>query len=369
MPPLSRAVAAAIVFSALSAAMPATQPDAFSSVLLQHRFALSVRAGQLSGTGAPVLRSAVADSRFVLLGEEHGLPQTPQLWTAICRAARNPGFDALAVEEGPFAAADLERWARRPDGAAQLAAFEKQYPESLNIYGDRSEFDALRACLDEGGAGTQLWGLNQEAPGAASPMLARILTMTLGPLSRTAIQRLKAKGAAVTDGDLADAAAALRQDGSHDAQALFDSLIESHTINKTSPADPANARRRERLMQRLFTADYDRATHPSAPLPRVLVKLGAFHVYRDVNPAGGHGLGEYLAGLAARQGGHSIHIELTRERDLPIVLDHLVSGAWTLFDLRPLRPRLNTLPGPRQTELSTLIRGIDLLLVVPRGTP
>jgi hypothetical protein len=45
------------------------QADRFIAKLLQNRHALSVHRGQLSGAGAQVLQSAIARSRFVLLGE------------------------------------------------------------------------------------------------------------------------------------------------------------------------------------------------------------------------------------------------------------------------------------------------------------
>jgi len=98
----------------------------FTAKLLQNRYGLSVRNGQLTGTGAQVLQSAIAQSCFVLLGEVHGLAETPKFWGAVCNAAGPEGFHTMALEEGPLAAAELERWALQPGGEAQLAAFEKQ---------------------------------------------------------------------------------------------------------------------------------------------------------------------------------------------------------------------------------------------------
>src|SRR5262245_51718835 len=97
-------------------APPSPRVDPFVAKLLHSRYALSVRQGRLSGAGAPVLESAMAQSRFVLLGEYHGLAQTPEFWAAVCRAAGPEGFHTMAVEEGPLAAAELESFARRPDG-------------------------------------------------------------------------------------------------------------------------------------------------------------------------------------------------------------------------------------------------------------
>ena len=54
------------------------QADQFIAKLLPSRYVLSVRSGQLSGAGAQVLKAAIAESRFVLLGEYHGLAQTPE---------------------------------------------------------------------------------------------------------------------------------------------------------------------------------------------------------------------------------------------------------------------------------------------------
>jgi len=44
----------------------------------------------------------------------------------------------MAVEEGPLIAAELEGWGRRPDGLAQLVAFEKKFSESINVHNTRA---------------------------------------------------------------------------------------------------------------------------------------------------------------------------------------------------------------------------------------
>jgi hypothetical protein len=160
---MSKRSAALFIISAILVSIPAsllpgpllsaqvarqsTQTDSLVAKLLQNRYALSVRRGQLSGAGAQVLQSAIAQSRFVLLGEDHGVAQTPEFWAAVRNAAGPERFHTMAVEEGPLVAAELERWARRPDGLAQLVAFEKTFPESINVYNAREEFDMLQSVL------------------------------------------------------------------------------------------------------------------------------------------------------------------------------------------------------------------------------
>jgi len=72
----------------------------FTVKLLHNRYGLSVRNGELSGTGAPVLQSAIARSRFVLLGEEHGIAETPKFWIGVCNAAGPAGFQPWSSKKG-----------------------------------------------------------------------------------------------------------------------------------------------------------------------------------------------------------------------------------------------------------------------------
>jgi hypothetical protein len=245
-------------------AEPASQPkqaDQFIAKLLQNRHALSVRSGQLSGAGAQVLRSAIAQSRFVLVGEDHGAAQTPEFVAAVCKAAGPEGFHTIAVEEGPLVAAELERWSRRPDGLAQLAAFRHTFPESVNVANAREEFDMLQQCARVGQSEFRVWSLNQEMFGAGGLILSRVLASRIGKEARSAMQQLLQKNdetyrralqsgsifdlfmIAADDEELAGGAALLQKDGSAEARSLFASLVEGHEINRTSPAEYGNARR------------------------------------------------------------------------------------------------------------------------------
>jgi hypothetical protein len=393
---------------------PSSSPDRFIAKVLQSRYSLSVRNGQLSGTGAQVLQSAIAQSRFVLLGDDHGLAQAPELWAAVCNAAGPERFQTMAIEEGPLAAAELERWARRRDGLAQLAAFERAFPESITVYNSREEFEMLQQCARAAQSEFHLWGLNQEAAGAGGLILSRVLASRVGKEARPAMQQLLQKNdeayrkavqsgrifdlfvIAADDKELARGAALLQKDGSPEAQSLFRSLVESHEIHRTSPADYGNARRRERLMKTLFADNYTRAASTAAAPPKVLLKFGAYHVYRGLNPVHGSGIGNYVAEFAEGQGAQSLHIRLMAvkgsqpvhprvgqpaqlrrfnrdvepaARYLQAMFSHLLRSDWTMFDLRPLRQDVNAPGGAMTPDLATLVFGYDILVIVPEGTP
>jgi hypothetical protein len=367
----------------LSAQGPSNPADRFTARLLQNRYPLAVRDGQLTGAGAHVLQSAIAQSRFVLLGEEHGNAQTPAFWAAVCNAAGPERFHTLAVEEGPLVAAELERFAGHPNGVEQLAAFTKTYPESLNVSSAREEFDMLQRCARAGQGEFRVWGLNQEMFGTAGLILSRVLASGIGGQARSAIQQLLQKNDEASrkavqsgnvfelfmftadDNELARAAALLQKDGSPEARSLFASLIESHEINRTPPSDYGNARRRERLMKTLFAANYARASRNAAAPPKVLLKFGAFHGYRGLNPVRGSGIGNYIAELAAGQGTQSLHIRLMPAKSLPPIFNHLLQSDWTMFDLRPFRPHLSVDANP---DVASLVFGYDLLVIVPEST-
>jgi hypothetical protein len=318
----------------------------------------------------------------------------------------------MAIEEGPLAAAELESRARERDGLARLAAFEKKFPEAINT--SREEFEMLQQCARAAQGEFHLWGLTQETLGAGGLILSRILESQLGEAARPAIGQLFQKNEdayrkalrsgsiadlfmlSADDQDLARGAGVLQRDGSPEARSLFASLIESHEINRISPADYDNARRRERLMKTHFAADYARAAKTGATPPRVLLKFGAYHIYRGLNPVGGNGIGNYVAEFAEAQGAQSLHIRLMavkgsqpiyprvgqpaqlrsfdldddpRSQYLQPMLRNRLQSDWTLFDLRPLRRDFNALLGAEDSDLATLVFGIDLLVLVPEGTP
>lgn len=156
-------------------------------------------------------------------------------------------------------------------------------------------------------------------------MLEKILDARPGPESAAAIRGLLQKNQTASakaqssgrigdlymisadDRDLAAVSAVLEKDGSPQARSLFRSFVVSHEINRAWPNDAA---RRFRLMKSLFAADYAGAVPANGGPPKVLLKLGAFHVYRGFNPTHGSGIGNYVAELADASGAESLHISV-----------------------------------------------------------
>ena len=117
---------------------PPTVPNQFITTLLQNRYALEVGRGYLLGPGALVLQSAVRQSRFVLLGDDHDLGRISDLGSAICSATLPAcdsvlmRVDALQVYRG------LNPAGARGTGSEIALQAERQGLRSLHIrvFGD-----------------------------------------------------------------------------------------------------------------------------------------------------------------------------------------------------------------------------------------
>src|SRR5271167_462695 len=90
------------------------QESAFNERLLKNRYALTLSDGNLGGPALPVLQTAVKDAQFVLVGEDHGIAQIPAVVRGLCDQLVPAGFHTMALETGPLAAGNLQKWVRDP---------------------------------------------------------------------------------------------------------------------------------------------------------------------------------------------------------------------------------------------------------------
>lgn len=382
-----------------------------SDAIHQAAHPIAVSGGKLAGPGGDALRSAITAAQFVVLGEDHGIAQIPQLGGALCAELAPSGFHHLALEVGPSVASELEGFARANDGAGRDAVFVKKYPETIAFYDWKEELAMLTAC-----SSYQIWGLDQELMGSPVYVLPKILATRPGPAGKAAIEGLvrdnaAARAAAAKTGDygklflmaapqasLDAAKAALAKDGSPEAQALFASLLESREIYQGQMGSNvyASNRRRARLMKGMFLDDLSAAMKADKAFPKVLVKVGAWHAYRGLNPLRSSEIGN-LIGEAAE--GHKVEavnlivlgvkgaqlraagvgrpaapqpLDLAHDKDsdykvlAPFFAE--LGKDWTLFDLRTLRPQLGKL-GPIDPELERVIFGFDFLVLIPDPKP
>ena len=281
------------------------QENKFSDRLLQNRYQIDLQEGSLAGTGLPVLQKALAGAQFVLIGEDHGIAQIPQFAGAVCDLIGPQGFRTMAIETGPLAANELQQWITSDSGRASLVGFEKKFPETIAFYNYQEEYDLLTHCA-RGAQGPEfrLWGLDQELMGASGLILTRILETHPGKQAENAAQRLLQKNGAAhlaavksgspgdifmmtaSDDELNNLRDLLRKEGNPTSQALIEALIKSRDIYHKNMNGSGYDSNRERalLMKSNFVTDYKQAAQADGAPPKVLLKFGAWHMYKGINP-------------------------------------------------------------------------------------
>lgn len=402
----------AILLAGLSAVATgsfAQEASPFQARLAQAITPLNVNPDGLSGAGASVLSEAVAASRYVMIGESHMSREIPAFTTQICRLMAPSGLAAMVIETGPEAARVVDAAMRSPDREAKIAEFSRKHPDGIAFFRGQDEIRMTGDCAAAAGPKFQLWGLDQEFLGSSGHLLQEMLAAKPGPLARAALtglaaQEQKATAAALASGspadllllsakqdDLDQAAAAVAKDGGARVRYLFGLLTESRAIYQASQArkgDPNG--RRARLMKRTLAAQL--ADKPGA---RVLLKFGAYHGYKSINPLNQRDIGAYVAERAEGEGATALHIiiegakgslagyagvgrpaavqtfYMKDDKDPDWRKDVVqaagaASGSWLMVDLRTLRTRdLSTAPAPWRD----LVLGYDIAILAPTFTP
>ncbi|WP_436031027.1 hypothetical protein [Caulobacter sp. LjRoot300] len=405
-----KSMAAALALASLCAASAHAEPVAslsFADQLAQAGAPLTVRPEGFSGPGAAILSDAIDASRYVLIGESHHSREIPAFTTNVCRLMAPGGLTAMVIEIGPEAAGAVNARLRAPDREQQISDFMRSHPDAMAFLNSRDEGQTAADCAGVAGPDFKLWGLDQEFLGASGYLFEQMLAAGPGPLARARIEALAeqertATQAALTSGSPMDlfllkaadatldqAGRAIDQDGGDRAKALFAALRETRAIYQASQSrsgDPNG--RRARLMKRTLVTHF-----AEAPQARLLMKFGAYHLYKGYNPLGQRDLGNFVAERADGEGVKSLHIVVTGARGVQAGYNGVgrqmavhnfdattgkdsdwskevmlarpsatPPGDWFLVDLRRLRSADLEALTP---EWRALISGYDLAVVAP----
>ncbi len=404
---------AVVLVGALGTGGAFGQQDKLLDSLTANRTQLVLRDGNFTGTGASVLEKALAQSQFVLIGEEHGTQEVPAFTSAVCNVVGPLGFHTMAVEAGPQAVAALQPWIGSKKSGEQLAHFEKKFPDTIAFFNLQPELDLLSHCAAVAQGGTfQVWGLDQEFMGSSGYLLTSILETHPGKQATTETERLLANNEeartsaaksgnpgelfmmSATDSELAGLRELLKEDGNATAQALLAELMESREIYyKNATAGAESNRQRALLMKRNFVRHYQATARAEGAVPKILMKFGDWHLYKGFNPLLNNDIGNTMVELADGMGMKSLHIAILAvkgsrlrfagigrpyqpetfrmldDKDykfLQPMVDHLEPSGWTMFDLRAIRKA--AFQGTLDRDMERLVLGYDLLILIPDST-
>lgn len=392
-------IAAALLGTASAAS---AQAPTFEAKLLASRSALSLENGQLTGAGAALLRKEIANSRFVMIGEDHGTREIPAFVTAVCGMVGPDRLSGYAVESGPVAVSALTPMLNAADRASRMGEFARTYPNAVAFLDIAEDNETAAACTKASRRRDfRLIGADQEFIGSGLLLLDRILATRLSPDARRTVAAARARETAAataarvsgdpsklmlvaaSDAELDLIDAALARGGNPEARRIFAALRKSRTIYGTRD-NRSNTLRASLLKQNFLAAMPEGGT--------VVGRFGALHAYKGFNPLENLDLGNFVAEQAEAEGARSLHVMIIGARGKhatfagfgkPFASSDYVTaeakpfrwfadaasrqlpGGWTLFDLRTLRhARIAGI----EPEWQRVINGIDLLIVIPETT-
>ena len=367
------------------------QKIAWPELVRTHSYELTPVNGHLGPDGLAVLLKDAERTQFYLIAEEHNVREIPEFTTMLFRELHGRyGYQHLALELGPvmgrlFSAkgtvGDLDAVKRIAQGHPAGLAFRTD--EELRMIAEVGRLSS--------GPGRAIWGLDQAFGGLhileellpfAPTDAARTLTVELIELARQAenvddkhfylelpkgekLSELRSAYSSVSKPQVSFLLDAIR-----DSQRIYDNYTRG--TRGLIPGYFENNREREQNMKKYFMQEYAFAKQEGATLPRVMIKMGHWHMYRGMFRARIPTLGNFVSEFATSNGLESLSIAVHvrwegLDGDVVVPLSHVANPeAWTLVDLRPIRHYLTAkkVDGEVEPGVQELIYGFDFLLVI-----
>ncbi|MES1240554.1 MAG: hypothetical protein ABUT39_02950 [Acidobacteriota bacterium] len=383
----------------------------------ENRHAVVYKNGAFSGPGWDLLLEEGRKSRFFLVGEEHGVAETPAVVRELFKALQPAGYRHLALEISAPMAEVLDATAQGPDGLNRLASFFKDNPPGVAFFTLQEEAELLvaaRAAVPDVPGTTQpvLWGLDYDVTSDRF-LLDRVRGKAPQGPARDAAEALWQKSAAAWKAlnetknpamffsfsakpEVLDDLRRAWPGADPQSALALDVIGETLAINQLFGANRGweSNERRARLNRRMFLKHWDEVRKED-PEPHVMLKFGASHMIRGRNVSEVFDLGSLASEIAAAEGSQSFHVlvvggagtqhaifnpvalayepapvDLVEEEGLQTIAAQALPEGFTLIDLRPLRPLLSA--GRTKTadpELMRIVHGFDAMLILTGSHP
>lgn len=395
------------------AASPAPRPtleQRLTEAASANRHRLEFDGKTFSGPAWDLIVSEGRQSQFFLLGEEHGIAENAKFAAELFRTLVPAGYTKLVIEVSPPMARELDRAARGGVGGLQkMYAMPGGEPAFFGMREESELLVAARAAVP--GNAPVFWGVDYEVGGERllismlekknKPEAARVALAALREASSKSWEQFdKTRNPQFIysfSGDPALVRAVREAWPQRDTEAsgLLESLEETFEINKlwTTRKNFASNERRSNFMRRNFAQQW-LAEKKAGRAPRVFAKMGASHMTRGRNMSEVYDLGNLLPEIALLEGGKTFHLLVlpgatsqiaafnpsewrynpapakdSYAKGLEPIAAAAFGDAFTLVDLRPLRPILGTWREGTSPELMRVVHGFDAVLMMSGSKP
>ncbi|MEZ5891984.1 MAG: hypothetical protein R3C58_02385 [Parvularculaceae bacterium] len=270
---------------------------------------MSMEDGALAGAGAEAILARLPDAQFILVGEDHGFADSPEITMALARAARPYGLKHHVVEAGPLSA-DWVTGVLKKGGPDDLGALLAGRPLALPFLNMLEDVVLADDVIDSGGT---LWAVDQEFIGSPLILLESLAARAKTPDAKAETEALLTKEReafkSFDQGSMllisGDAAIFEKLRGlfakDKPALAMIGALEESAGIYQSFGAGKGFTSNTDRvaLIRRQFLGHYDGAREKT---PRAIFKMGANHVGLGSTTLDTFDLGSLTEGVAAANG-------------------------------------------------------------------
>ncbi len=405
--------------AAITPTLAQAQDSVLTRLLISNRHAISVSGGRLDGRGGRLLVDEGKSARFFLVGEEHGVAQTPAIVQALLRELRPAGYNTFAIEVSPLQGERLDAIARGPHASERLDALSTSWFSAVPFYSLAEERAVLASAMTGQGAlpPMRIWGLDYDVSG--DRLFLRELEALAPASGRAAVQRAR---------ELADSGfAAVSRPGRPDPSKLFawsapDSVFTALRAALGSKP-PARARAvvdmfertarinrlflsgrvyesnlmRSGYLRENFTQHFAAADRGGAGslTPRVLFKFGGSHMMRGWNYTHTLDIGTAATIIAESRGERAFNVLIlggpgsksTRMNIMTLQYDAqgnaevdddnvawlhpaVADSGWSLFDMRAVRLEYLRRRTPSLTPVQDrFLHAYDAIVVVRGSTP
>lgn len=374
----------------------------------ENRSRLEFDGARFSGPAWDMLLEAGRTSRFFCLGEEHGIAENPKLAAQLFAALAPAGYSKICVEISPPMASELDRAAR--GGVDGLRALFSDPHANVAFFGMREEAEWLASArAQHEGRAPVIWGLDYEV-GATGRLIERLRAKRKPRSAEAPFAALDAASSEAWtryqetrgpqhlfsfSGDPALVAAVRAAWREPDAEAdwMLATLEETLAINRLWTT-------REGWLSNQRRADFNRANFrryragEDGRNPKVMLKFGASHMVRGLTHTQVIDVGTQVSEIAEALGEKSFHVMVMpgagtqiaqfdpsawtyrpgavgtyADQGMAPLLDAAFADAFTLIDLRPLRPLVfGRAHKSLDADLIRVVHGFDALLVMSGST-
>lgn len=405
------------IMAALTPALLLAQDSALTRLLIANRHAISLNGGRLEGRGGRLLVDEGKSARFFLVGEEHGVAQTPAIVQALLSELRTAGYNTFAIEVSPLQGGRLDAIARGSRATERLDSLMATWFSAVPFYTLAEERSLLASAMTAQGslAPMRIWGLDYDV--SADRLFLRELEALAPPSGRAAVRRARELAdsgfAAVSrpgrpdpsklfawsapDSIFTALRAALGSKPSARGRAIIDMFERTARINRlflSGRGYESNVMRSAYLREN-FTKQFAAADRGGGVTPRVLFKFGGSHMMRGLNYTHTLDIGTAATIIADSRGERSFNVLIlggpgsksTRMNIMSLQYDALgdaeieddnvawlrpavADTGWSLFDMRAVRLDYLKRRTPSLTPVQDrFLHAYDAIVVLKGSTP